>query len=269
MLKWSKLALGAGAIALLCVGGVAALDFRPNDTRIRLRAGREYTQDAYLAYVSPWGAGQALTGLWGSRADSIRVDPAKFPANSRIGWRWPPFGPPGELSIWGYDHLAFGDYDGGLPEQQVEPRRVSQIQRFEQAFRWKGSFEYGAATLLTEFYLRRDPADADSKTLEIGWFLHAPEETRRFVAEGKQLGDYQDPSGRLWQVAQNKAYLTFLRKDGKDTVSGKVDMLHALRWLEAKGLVKRNEWVTGLALGVEPMKGVGSAEIENWQVWLE
>lgn len=269
MLKRTKFALAAGAIALLLAGATAAVDFRPSDPRIRLKAGREFTQNTYLAFVSPWGASNALTALWGSRADSIRVDPATFPGHSRISWRWPPFGPPGELSIWGYDHLAFGDYDGGLPEQRVEPLQVFQIHRFEQAFRWNGNFEHGAATLLTEFYLRSDPADADSKTLEIGWFLHAPEATRTFVAEGKQFGDYRDPAGRVWQVAQNEAYVTFFPKDGHDIREGRLDMLHALKWLRGKGLVGDNAWVTGLAIGAEPMKGIGHAEIQHWQVWLE
>lgn len=269
MLKRTKFVLAACAVAVLAAGAIAAIDFRPNDPRIQLRAGQEFTQGNFLAFVSPWGADNALTGLWGNRADSIRVDPGRFPGNSRISWRWPPFGPPGKLSIWGYDHLAFGDYDGGLPEQAVEPRRLSQIHRFEQAFRWNGNFEYGAATLLTEFYLRNDPVNADNKILEIGWFLHAPEVTRKFVAEGKQIGDYRDPAGRVWQVARNEAYITFLRKDGRDTPEGRLDMFHALRWLAAKGAVEGDPWVTGLALGVEPMKGIGHAEIQQWQVWLD
>lgn len=266
MSRWSKLALAIAGLVLIIAGAIAAIDFRPDDRRVRLRPHQVYTHGAYLAYLSPWGADNAVTGFWGRRADNIRIDPARFPGKSRISWRWPPFGPPGEFSIWGYDHLAYGDYDGGLPEEVVEPRQVSQIRRFEQTFAWRGSFDYTQATLLTEFYLRSDPADADAKILEIGWFLHAPERTHEFVGGGKQMGDYHDPQGRVWQVAVNDKYLTFLRRDRQDTGSGSIDMLHALRWLQERGRISGDEWVTGVAIGVEPMKGFGHVEVERWQV---
>lgn len=269
MSRWLKLALVAAGLLILAVGAVAAIDFRPGDPRVRLRPHQIYTHGPYLAYLSPWGADNAVTGFWGRRADNIRIDPAQFPNRSRISWRWPPFSPPGELSIWGYDHLAFGDYDGGLPEKDIAPRRVSQIRRFEQTFAWQGDFDYSAATLLTEFYLRSDPGDADAKILEIGWFLHAPQRTHVFVEAGEQLGDYRDPQGRVWQVAVNDKYLTFLRRDRQDTRSGRIDMLHALRWLQGRGRIKGNEWVTGLAIGVEPMKGFGHVEVERWKVAFE
>lgn len=268
MRTFGKLALGVGGIVLALTTGIILADFRPQDDRVLLRARESYTEGAYLAYVQPWGAGKGPFALWANRADSIRLDPTTFPDKTRIAWRWPPFAPPGALSIWGYDHVSYGDYDGGEVDAKVAPLQVKAIQAFRQEFSWTGDFGASAATLLTEFYLRSDPKDAEAKVLEIGWFLHAPEATRAFVAEGRQAGTYRDPAGREWQVSVNEKFLTFLRKDGRDTQKGEIDMLHALQWLREKRLITGEEWITGLAIGVEPMKGFGHVELAKWNAEL-
>jgi len=263
-MNWlGKLALGIVAVVAIVAGGIAAIDYRPSDDRIRLRARQGYSDGAYMAYVQPWGAPSGLFDLWARRADSIRVDPGKFPDRTRISWRWPPFGPPGALSIWGYDHIAYGNYDGGEVEAKVTPVRVKEAKVFKQSFEWSGDFAMGDGTLLTEFYLRSDPADLESKTLEVGWFLHAPALTKKFLAEGKQLGRYRDPHGDEWRAVLNDKYLTFSSPEGKDMTKGSLDML-ALRWLQRGGHISGEEWITGLAVGVEPMSGAGHVEIKTW-----
>lgn len=259
---------GLVALAVLMIAGIVALDFRPGDNRVALHARRAFSEGPYLAYVQPWGAENSPFNFWSSRANSIRIDPRRFPARSRFSWRWPPIAPGAGVSIWGYDHIAYGDYEGGEVESPIKPLRVRDIQVFRQDFAWDGSLSTGRANVLTEFYLRSNPADPDAKVLEVGWLLSAPPRTHQFVDEGRQLGVYQDPQGRKWQAAINDKYLTFVLADDASLKSGTIDMKHALDWLVAKKLSGADNWVTGLAFGVEPMKGFGSLELSNWKAEL-
>ena len=80
------------------------------------------------------------------------------------------------------------------------------------------------------------------------------------------MGPWTAPSGRAWQAAITARYVPSLpagREDGREAT---FDMLAALRWLRQKGLVKGDEWVTGVAIGAEPLKGYGSFEIDRWRV---
>lgn len=265
MKSWKKATAGLIGLGLLAVAGVFALDFRPSDNRLVLHARRAFSTGPYLAYVQPWGAENSPFSLWSSRADSIRVDPSRFPSHSRFSWRWPPFAPGSGISIWGYDHIAYGDYEGGDIENPVKPVRIRDLQAFHQEFAWDGTLSAGSANVLTEFYVRSDPTNPEAKVLEVGWLLHAPARTQRFVDEGQQLGTYKDADGRQWQAALNDKYLTFVLHDNASLKSGRIDMKHALDWLVAKNLVSSDGWVTGLAFGVEPMKGYGSLELASWK----
>lgn len=265
---WKKLVAALVVLTVMMIAGIFAIDFRPNDNRVVLHARQPFSTGPYLAYVQPWGAEGGLFSFWSNRADSIRIDPRNFPAHTRFSWRWPPFAPRSGLSIWGYDHVAYGYYDGGEVESPIKPVRIRNIQAFNQEFAWEGSLSTGSANVLTEFYVRSNPADPESKTLEVGWLLHAPQRTHRFVDAGRQLGIYKDAEGRQWQAAINEKYLTFVPTGEASLKSGKIDMKHALDWLAAQKLVSGDEWVTGLGFGVEPMKGFGSLELSNWKAEL-
>ena len=256
----------ATAIVLIAAVTMALFLDRDGD-RITLRSQNNFSIGSYYAYVQPWGAQSYYIGrLWGEWADSIGVDTETFPNRTRIDWRWPPFSPGNGVGVWGYNHLGYGNYDGGESVKQVVPKRVRDIGELRSEYAWNGNFDYGDASLLLEFYLRSDPADSESKVIEIGWFLHVPDVTRQFVAGSKQIGTYIDPQGRKWRVAMEETFCTFSLVDGQDTRSGSVDMLHALGWLRTRGLVKGDEWLTGVALGAEPVSGVGHVEIERWKV---
>lgn len=264
--KW----LSGLVLLLLCVlvvGFLIITDAFRSDDRLTLQPQRSYSQSSYLAYVQPWGAQQYWLGrVWGARSDKMRLDLKAFPDRTRIEWRWPPFGPRNGVGVWGYNHIAYGDYDGGIPLAPVKPMRVRDIKRLQSTHDWDGEFGYGQATVLMEFFLRSNPEDSDSKVLEIGWFLHFPERSQEFVAGSREIGVFTDPQGRDWLVAIDETFCTFSLKSQADLPKGSVDVLAALRWLQAKGLVKGDEWLTGLALGAEPIKGVGHVEVRHWAV---
>jgi hypothetical protein len=259
----------AGLVALLVAAAAAVLlpELINGDDRLVLRSKQPYSAGPHYAFVSPWGAeSNPLLRLWGRRADGIRINPATFPNKTRFTWRWPPFPPKSDAGVWGYNHIGYGFYDGGQPESPVPPRRVSELKVLTQSLAWSGNFARGESTVLTEFYLRSNPRESEAKLIEIGWLLHMSRESQAFVKGGRQLGAYVDPTGRHWRAALNGTYLTFSPANDGDVTEARIDMLHALRWLQAKKLVRGDEWLTGLAIGVEPIKGIGSVDLARWAV---
>lgn len=267
MSRWVKRALGA--LALLIVGAVlVAFVASPDDDRVAFGAKQPFLKGSYLAYAQPWGGEQiTLLRWWSRRADTISVDPARFPDRSTMSWRWPPFRPPNSnVGVWAYNLIAFGNYDDGEVEKPIPPRRVRDIKVLRQRFAWRMTDSIGDANVLTEFYLRSDPKLPDSKVLEIGWFLHVPQASAEFARKARQIGVYTDPQKRRWRVALEGEYLMLQPADGRDVTRGELDMLAALGWLRGKGLVKGDEWFTGAAIGAEPMSGVGSLHLDKWSV---
>ncbi|WP_185206172.1 hypothetical protein [Sphingomonas sp. NBWT7] len=235
--------------------------------RITVKTGTTYTAGQYYGVIAPWAViDRPVMRQWAKLSESMWIDLRAFPANTRFNWAWPPYAPSYGPGVWGYHHLGYGNYDGGAPEKPVTPRRVRDIRILKTAFDWTGDFRFGEATVLSEFYLRRDPGDSESKQIEIGWFFHVSAATRRFVAAGRSLGTYIDPTGRQWRATLQDRFLTFWPSDGRDVATGVLDMRHALGWLTAKGLANPGDWLTGVAIGAEPIKGFGSVDIKRWQV---
>lgn len=235
--------------------------------RVVLSANTPYTQGSYYGYVSPWGAERSpIFRRWVKLSESMWVDVARFPAGTRFNWAWPPFSAPNNVGVWGYHHLGYGNYDGGDPEKAIPPRRLRDVKSFRTAFAWDGDFRFGQSTVLAEFYLRSDPRNNESKRLEVGWMLHMSPATKSFVARSEQLGIYVDPAGRRWRVAKAERFVTFSPADGSELNQGVLDMRHALGWLKAKGLARDEDWLNGVAIGAEPIKGFGHVEIRHWQV---
>ncbi len=257
------LAVGALALVLWLAGP------RPTGAQIVVPAKTAFTKGRYFAYAQPWGGEQvAWTRPWARHADALAIDIPRFPANTTMNWRWPPFIASNGPGVWGYIQVSYGDYDGGPPEVPVPPRRVRDIRELKQAFAWRIDNDWGDANVLTEFYLRSSPTDVNAKLLEIGWFLHAPASTRRFVERSRQVGVYTDPAGRRWRVALADKFCMFLPEAEGDIRRGSLDMLAGLAWLQRKGLVRGDEWFSGLAIGAEPVRGIGRYHLEQWKVAL-
>ena len=241
---------------------------RAGDDRLELGSREPFAKGPYHAFAQPWGAQESrLVRYWAPFADKIDVDAARFPNNTRFRFTWPLWRPSSSTAgVWGYSMLSFGNYDGGEGETKIPPRRVFELLDLSQRFSWSSSMALGDANLLTEFYLRSDPNNSESKLIEIGWFLHAPRATAAFVRGAQQIGRFTDASGKAWQVARDEKYVMFLPADAQDVRTGMIDMRAALQWLQEKRVIGGDEWFTGVAIGVEPLRGRGQVQIDRWAV---
>ena len=216
----------------------------------------------------PRRAGGAGSRYW-SRAT---FDPARFPSATRIDWivpaieSWRRRGNPG---VYGYLATSYGNYDSGQPDHRVAPVQVARLGRFVSSVRWTlTGGRPGDVTVLQEFYLTRTPGDAAAKALEIGLLLHPGDTARDFHRSGKQLGTWTDDAGIEWAIARQGNYVMLMRADGKDLVAGTIDWRSLLARVRRLGQVSGTEWINGIAVGVEPIRGNGSFRLDEWTVAL-
>jgi len=219
---------------------------------------KNYTKDEFLLYLSPWSRFYDKTLQMGvDYLDIAYVYPATFPAGTKISWRWPTGALPKGAGVWGYHHIAFGDYSGGVVESPIESRQIKDIQSLTGAFDYsfEGSTNFN---LLTETFLTTAKGDQETRTVEIGFFLHASAVSDTWLRDGKSIGIFTDSDNRSWAVARQGDFVTFQSAEDGAILKGTVDFKAAFGFLAEKGVITGEEWFNGLALGIEPTLGGGS-----------
>lgn len=224
-----------------------------------------YFNGPYIAFASDFSV--SATGLPLRHGldyrDTIIIREATFPAGTEIHWRWPKT--PVKAGVYGYMHLAYGYYSGGVPQQPVAPIQVAALGQLKTRFDVAVDASGGDFNVLSETFLTAKPADVATKTLEVGFLTRVSQSGRRFFDQAEQLGTWTDPSGRVWEVAIVGGYCMFIPLEGEMN-SGELDYAAAFRWLVAKGRLTGREWFNGLAIGIEPTEGGGSMSIRRWDV---
>jgi len=267
---WAVLRIVLGVVVVAVVGLAAvvwATVPSAPEGHIRVPAKTPFTSGPYFAYSQPWGGEMTpLTKLWAPRADHIVVDLKKFPNDTQFYWRWPPFGPTNGPGVWAYSAVMHGNYDGGEPDVAVPPKRVRDVRAFSQAFAWTIENGRGDGNVLSEVYLRSSETDPDAKVLEIGWFLHMPQSSRTWFENARPVGVFVAPDGMRWAVRIEDKFCMFGPERAQDIRTGTLDMLAALAWLRANKTITGDEWLWGISLGVEPVKGVGHLSVDRWSV---
>lgn len=233
-----------------------------------------YTKGPYSAYLGPWSRMFDKSLQRGDAPDQYRNTltflPDEFPRNVRLDWRFPTGKVPNGIGVWGYLALSYGNYDGGPPQTPVKPCQVRNLGAFEMSFDWafSGSRHFG---LLTELWLTRDPrptagSSADALA-EIGFLLHTPD--LAFHNSGRLVGRYSD-NGIAYTARSHGKYVTFAPVGGP-VMTGRLDWKAALDFLVERGIISGDEWINGVAFGVEPNKGGGAGitYFKSWSVTLE
>lgn len=232
-----------------------------------------FTLGRYLAYAAPYSLERAAQSKFvrgKDYLDTIEVRPSSFPSGSTLRWRWPD-----RLSgsgAYGYMQLTFGNYDGGKPEVPVAPIRARDIRRFSQTYQVSLAGAPSGFNVLTEFYLTTRAGVAASKYEEIGFFANLSDDGQRFFDTARLVGTWTDDAGRQWicrsiQAGSAHEYIMFY--SGGQVLSGRLDMKSAIDWLASKDEVDLDHYVNGLAIGVEPVRGVGAMAVPHWNVTLD
>lgn len=230
-----------------------------------------FTQGKYIAYAETWSKWSDPANKEGF--DPMLLDDARFPRQVKMTWHNPDHGPV-KAGVWGYGYVGYGQYDyhaapGVAPVQMksLKSLRITYDVELTNA---------ANTNLLAEYFLYRDaprPGVSGTKGAEIGWLLNCPAGTLAYFQTGRQLGQFTDADGAMWQVAvvqdgSASNYVLFIPGDGKPRLSGSLDMASALPWLKEKGVVQDAMWWSGVALGVEPLQGAGGLVVRDFAVSL-
>ena len=233
-----------------------------------LQDKENYYQDVYGAYASPWAAALEPVPLMHSRdyEDLIKVDPKRFPGGTEISWRWPD-NPPKQAGVYGYMHVYRGNYDGGRPPVSSKPVQVTNLRHFRQkvAFTLNEGDPEGF-NLLNEFWLTGKAGEPSAKLLEIGFMLHTNDRTEYTVSRSKEILKFRDPQHRDWLMVSAGGAVPFiiLMPRDRSDVEGEVDVKDVRDKLVQLSVITGNEWINGIALGVEPHFGSGRLTIDDW-----
>ncbi|HEY0315229.1 MAG TPA: hypothetical protein VGC28_03075 [Sphingomonas sp.] len=231
---------------------------------IRLEDQRFYTKGSYSAYAAPWSIFFDKSLRRGDDyLDSIVVDPAAFPRNTGIEWRWP-FHHPKQKGVWGYLEVSYGNYDGGIPAEPVQPRQALDIAALSEHVAWSGGGIATSFNLLNEFYLTREAGKPDDKVIEVGLLLHPHDRQDWEIVTGRPIGRYVEPGGRAWRVVMNGTYCMFVPDE--DVHEATIDLKAMIDFLITSGVITGSEWFNGVAVGVEPVWGRGAVNLSEWSV---
>lgn len=218
-----------------------------------------FSKGSFIGYCSPWSDSSDPTVKF---QDWIDFDTDLFPNVTVFGWSWPETVNV-KTGVRGYNHIAYGKYDGGVPLVSIPPVTVKNIKRFDQSFSWEPSGDDPARryNTLTEFFLTRGGV----KVLEVGWFLHYPPETLAFLRKDTGVGNFSDQDGRVWTVSYHPGPIPYVTLyPPTDLLTDAIDMKAVLQWLTAKGIVKGDETVSGCGFGFEPLAGTDRATVNFW-----
>jgi hypothetical protein len=277
MIRWLLLSALAGSLAgfqsaepavATDVQASAADRVKParvSSTALVLGDAVNHFQGPYVAYAGDWsvrmGGVRLRHGV--DYADSIVVEPATFPAGTEIRWSWPMATPP--KGVYGYMHVAYGYYAGGVPHEPIPSRRIKDIAALKTVYRVAASQTSGGYNVLSETFLTSASGDFKTKLKEIGFLTEISRTGREFFGYSRALGQWRDPSGVTWSVAEAGGYYMFVPADG-ELEAGTLHYDEAFRWLTSRGELTGEEWFNGLAIGIEPVAGSGTARIEDWKI---
>ena len=254
--------------------------FRPTlaaDNEILLGNFQLYTKGAYSAWPGMWSInfdpklGLPHTAIEGvDFVSNILVRPDNFPDQSIVTWRVPNK-PPNKFGVYGYLHIAYGNYDHTPSETPVVPTQVSDIDRFTVSLGFSYTSGATSASVLNEFWLTSVLGDLKKKIFEIGLYAHTTKNTANYVYESKLVGSYTDVEGRPWTVRINDKlpipFIMFMPIDQRD-VSGVIHWKEMLRYLVDKKILIGSEWINGVAVGPEPFAGSGGILFNSFSVSL-
>jgi hypothetical protein len=234
--------------------------------RILKRDGENYYQGRYLGFASDWSVtvGKAKLRKGIDYADHLVIDPATFPAGTVMHWQWPNVAP--KFGVYGYVHIAYGYYAGGVPKERVAPVQVADAGDIRAEVAVGSRTDPSTYNLLCETFLTGKPGDfPGSRGLEIGFLMNISGPGRTFFNSSEQLGRWTDPAGVAWQVAVKDKYLMLIPVGGPK-FAGTLYYGAVMKWLMRNGRLTGREWFNGAALGVEPVRGDGSLRVRRWNV---
>lgn len=243
------------------IGGTTkTVNASPYPATVLAGPSQTYLASPYSAWDGMWGSNRAFTC-------SLNIVPARFPAGTRFAWNIDPTNYAGLVN--GYFFTAYGNYDDS--PGSITPRQVKNITTLSATIGWTLTGDPSGG-LLSELWL--SPAAAAtgpvSKTYEVAFMPYLGSEVSAWVAGLSAVGSgsFVDGNGVTWNVAHTgggQDYFVAYRP-GYASFQGVLPFRDYLTFLQASGMITGNEWINGLAFGVEPRRGAATLTVDQFSV---
>jgi Ca2+-binding RTX toxin-like protein len=223
-------------------------------------ANQIYRSGEYGVANNQWGTPPSMRNQPGSTSQITINDPETAPNNVTIQWDFPNSTSPS--SVWGYLEVMWGGGPGWESRPQLRTQ-VSNIKDFTLDYSVRNITP--GSNLLIEVWTTNAQGQP---TTEIGvvaaGFRNRPSFTYQdqYITAGvnpnSPAGDAGSGSWRFIQLALNT-----------DQLSGTISFSNIISEMVRRGLINPNDYVTGLELGVEPVRGSGSMQVDKFSVFQE
>ncbi len=232
-----------------------------------------WRRDRFVASNGPWSL-YTNPGWTNNYRDRIIIENDIGSFRDRklsFSWEWPETGSPS--GVCGFNYIAYGRYWDFGPYMELQPVALGSLKKLDFTHDIE-MFNADSANQLTEFFVRAPGKPVYAPEHEIGWFGYAPHETRNWVSSGKFIGRFASRDRKEWDIYWHptgaaNSYFLIMPADGMPYLKGVVDGLSAVRFLLTKGLINAAHKIEGVALGFEPLRGVGSAVVRNFVAAIE
>lgn len=218
-----------------------------------------YSSGAFGAFTAMWG--HSISGNESMvSSSSLRAFPASFPAGTVFDWS---ITPDADYSgVNGFLHTSWGNYDNS--PGVITPRQVNTLSAYSLDTGWVLSGS-AATGVLAECYLSAAAAASGdyTKSHEVGFFVHCAPGYVSYIQSLPAVGTGSfTANGVTWNVVQgsssNGGFPYFIAfRPGYVDFTGVLPFREYLVFLLTSGKITGNEWVNGVAIGVEPYSGTG------------
>ncbi|MGY3278109.1 SGNH/GDSL hydrolase family protein [Bradyrhizobium sp. S3.7.6] len=236
-----------------------------------------FPNDRYAA--GSYMAIEAVNNLALTRTQSFTVNKGSFPNGTKFNWSWPA-GADDTVKSW--NAIDYGNYlDGaGAVPVAIAASKISAITALKSTHSGVYTASADSGNFALDWFLFSDTSGTTAKMVaEFEVYYHTPNATKTFIDGLTNLGTYTSVAidgtpSIAWKVARQSAnffgvpYYLAYPVDQSDKPAITFDAKAFMAWLSAANpttgqtYLTGNEYFTGYALGIEPLKGTGSLVVD-------
>jgi hypothetical protein len=248
----------SAVIAALSVVGAAQAEERTIGDSQAFAAG------PYTAFIAPFNKGTYVYGK--DYTETITLNPATFPNQTKLTWAWP--NTVAAAGVYDFSAIDYGNYYNTIPPSPIPSKTLSNIQTLMETHNISLSGSLQGYDAVIDMFLTTKPGDSSTQVYEIEIFLHTPTYTANYVNSVTPIGQMQ-VSGKTWTVVIDRhpshPDILIMPADQSDVTNWRIDVKAMLYYLIHHGIISRNLYFNGYALGTETQQGGGSMKVNSWQ----
>lgn len=230
----------------------------PDSSAVLTAPGALIQSGAYGAINNNWGVPEALLGQSGSTSVGQVSAAGDVRGGVSFTWTFPPFQPP--AGVWAYPEVYWGSRVGAISDEFSA--QVSNIAKLEVDYAVRSANSATDTNVMMEIWTT-DASGRIKTEIAVnvyGWAVPNGEPYADDSFSGTRTVNYN------WQTPDS-THTYVIYRTAADKLSGAVDFGSILRDLVADGIVAPTDYVSGVELGAEMIRGQGALQIDHFEVF--